>query len=310
MVSAKTLFLSTRPWSFPMTAISITIGGILALLESHSFYLDLYLLVLAGSIILHAFTNVVNDYFDYKYGVDKSGAPTTKYRPHPIVSGFLTPGETLVFSLMLLLLGAAIGFYLILLRGILVALFGVIGVLLATLYTAPPVKFKYHAMGEVGIFFAFGPVMVVGSYYVQTMNLSMNAFLASIPIGILIALVAFANNLRDIEYDTSVGLRTIASLLGVSRGIKFFLTMNFLAIIGVVILVLLSILPVFTLISLIALLSMIKVSRIYKEGVPENADPLAAQIVMIFGLTFILGLIISVFLPIKVTSFFQNIVKI
>ena len=299
MVNAKTLFLSTRPWSFPMTIISITIGSLLAVLDGYRFDLNMYILVLVGSILLHAFTNVINDYFDYRYGVDKKGAPTTKYRPHPIVAGFLSPKQTLAFSFILLLMGSAIGLYLAYVRGFLILLLGITGVLLATLYTAPPIKFKYHAMGEIGIFFAFGPVMVLGAYYVQALKLSMKAFLASVPLGILIALVAFANNLRDIEYDTSVGVKTIASILGVNKGIKFFLSMNFLAIVIVLILILTNVLPLLTALSFIALVNMIKVSNIYKKGVPENADPLAAQTVFVFGITFILGLVLSILIPLN-----------
>jgi len=293
MVKAKELFLSTRPWSFPMTIISITIGTVLAFLDGFGFNINLYLLVLLGSVILHAFTNVINDYFDYKYGVDKNGAPTTKYRPHPIVAGFLSPRDTLIFAIILLSIGTTIGLYLTYLRGIMVLLIGGSGVLLASLYTAPPLKFKYRALGEMGIFFAFGPIMVLGAYYVQAVRLSFNVFLAAVPIGILIALVAFANNLRDIEYDTAVGIKTLPAILGVEKGIKFFFAMNIFAIILVLVLIVLDILPFLSSLSLFALFNVVKLVKRYRNGVPENADPLAAQTVILFGLLFIIGLISS-----------------
>jgi 1,4-dihydroxy-2-naphthoate octaprenyltransferase len=75
--------LALRPWSFPMTAVSISIGAAYAYSSYHVFDPTIYVITLIGSIALHAFVNITNDYFDTIYGVDRPGAPTTRYRPHP-----------------------------------------------------------------------------------------------------------------------------------------------------------------------------------------------------------------------------------
>lgn len=89
-MNAKTLFLATRPWSFTMTFSSVTLGTLIAALAG-SFNVFLYALTLGGMIAFHAATNLLNDFYDVKHGVDKVGAPTTKYRPHPSATGQESP---------------------------------------------------------------------------------------------------------------------------------------------------------------------------------------------------------------------------
>ena len=62
-------FLASRPWSFSMTAISISVGGALAAIYGE-FSWFLFMVTLAGTILLHAATNLINDYYDVKSGVD------------------------------------------------------------------------------------------------------------------------------------------------------------------------------------------------------------------------------------------------
>lgn len=298
MVKLKELFIATRPWSFPMTLISITLGVVLGYYYDKLFDPFLYVLTLVGSVFLHAFTNVLNDYFDSKSGVDREGAPTTIYRPHPIIAGFMSPREVLVMSIIFLSIGSLIGIYLTLVSGLGVFIFGALGVILASMYTAPPIKFKYRALGEIGIFLSFGPIMVLGSYYVQTSKVTLEVLLASIPIGILIAAVALANNIRDRLYDSSVGIKTLATVLG-NRSISIYGFMLYVSFIILITLVILGYLPLYTLISLITLPKASKLVKLFKIKVPEAADPLTAQIVILFGILSIMGIIVGVFLPLN-----------
>ena len=231
--------------------------------------------------------------------MDFEGAPTTKYRPHPIIAGYLSTNHIKAFLTVLFLAGLTVGLYLTYIRGVIILVFIVIGFVLSFFYTGPPLKFKYRALGELSIFFAFGPVMVMGAYYVQASSVSLRVLFASIPIGILIAMVAFANNLRDVKFDTSVGLKTLPSLLGVERSIKFFFAMNSLAIMIVPVLALIGFLPLLTAISIVAIVNVFKLVKIYSRGVPDNADPLAAQLVILFGMLFILGSALSILFPLS-----------
>ena len=89
----KNLFFATRPWVFPLAIIQITIGAV------SGFWLigkiDIIPVVLAaiGLVFLFAFTNIINDYLDFKNGVDKKKRKFQHDHPHPIISNILTPRQ-------------------------------------------------------------------------------------------------------------------------------------------------------------------------------------------------------------------------
>ncbi|MBS1213705.1 MAG: 1,4-dihydroxy-2-naphthoate octaprenyltransferase, partial [Proteobacteria bacterium] len=197
-------FLAARPWSFTMTAISISVGSAVAALEG-VFSWPLYLLTLIGSILMHAASNLINDFDDVRQGVDSPDVPTARYRPHPLMEGRLRLDQVRMAAYLLYLLAAAIGIFLAATRGMLVLWLGMIGTAAGITYTAAPINYKYKALGEFSVFLMWGPLMVTGAYYVQQQAVSADALLISIPFGVLVALVLLANNIRDVAYDRSKG---------------------------------------------------------------------------------------------------------
>ncbi len=91
---------------------------------------------------------------------------------------------------------------------------GFASVLAGYFYTASPIRYGRRGLGEVGVFLFMGPVIVMGAYYVQLEELSWPAFWASLPVGILVANILHANNLRDIENDRVRGKVTLSTLAG------------------------------------------------------------------------------------------------
>ena len=75
--------LASRPWSFTMTAISVSVGSALAAIKG-PFNWILYLLALVSAVLLHAATNLINDYYDVKNGVDTVASATAQYRPQAV----------------------------------------------------------------------------------------------------------------------------------------------------------------------------------------------------------------------------------
>ena len=215
MADIKTWFLATRPWSFSMSAISVTIGSVWAIQKSFSF--SGYFLALLGMVALHGATNLLNDYFDVKNHVDTPSSPTVQYRPHPLVENAVGMGQTLAFSLVLYGLGAGIGIYLTATRGWPILAIGIVGILTAISYTAPPLNLKYHALGEPTVFLLWGPLAMVGAQYVQTQTIAPAILLISIPFGILVGLVLLANNIRDMAFDAQQGIKTLPVLMGRAR---------------------------------------------------------------------------------------------
>jgi 1,4-dihydroxy-2-naphthoate octaprenyltransferase len=296
MVGFKEVLISTRPWSFPMTIISITFGVVL------SFYLDkifdpiLYVLTLIGSVSLHAAANVINDYYDAKFGVDKPGAPTTKYRPHPVVAGFLEPNDLLKMTFIFSLLSLLIAFYLSLVSGYLAFILGALGLVFALSYTSPPFNYKYKALGEVFVLLCWGPIMVLGAYYVQTSMVNIIPIVASLSIGLMVSAVLLANNIRDIEYDSSVNIKTIAIILGKDNALKLYGLMLISSYILILIMVLMGVLGLPTLLVFVTLPKAVNLVRSFMREVPDTADPQTAQLVMNFGILLIVGIILSIFI--------------
>lgn len=292
MSDYKDWFLAMRPWSFTMSAISVTVGATLAAVHG-TFSWPLYIATALAMIAIHGGVNLLNDFFDFRSGVDAEGVATARYRPHPLVEGKIYPLPVLWVSILLFAAGAAIGSLLAFLRGWEIFLIGVIGLIAGICYTAPPIPYKYKALGEVSVFLMWGPLSVGAAFFVQTQRFSLDALLVSIPFGVLVALVLFANNLRDFETDNRAGVINIAIVLGRHNGPKIYASMVGAAILAVVIMSIAGPLSLWSLLILLSLPTAVKLIRVMIREVPNDADARTAQLNTVFGVLLILSLILE-----------------
>jgi 1,4-dihydroxy-2-naphthoate octaprenyltransferase len=295
-MNLKIWFLATRPWSFTMTAISVGVGGAVAALDG-AFDVWLFLLTLVGAVCVHGATNLINDYFDYKSGVDRPGAPTTLYRPHPLVEELIFPQTVLTISLILYAIAAMIGLELIRLKGVGLLWFILVGAIASFFYTAGPIKYKYLALGELAVFLMWGPVIVGGTYFVQRGSLSLDAVLISVPFGLLVALVLLANNLRDIDYDRSAGIATLGTLLGQQKTRVLYQGLILLAYLAIALLIALKILSPWGLLVFFSAPVAFRLIRTLQREIPNDADARTAQLDTLFGVWLIIGLILEKIFP-------------
>jgi 1,4-dihydroxy-2-naphthoate polyprenyltransferase len=295
-MNLKIWFLATRPWSFTMTAISVGVGGAVAALDG-AFDVWLFLLTLVGAVCVHGATNLINDYFDYKSGVDRPGAPTTLYRPHPLVQGLISPQAVLWVSAGLYAIAAIIGLALIVLKGAGLLWFILVGAIASFFYTAGPIKYKYLALGELAVFLMWGPVIVGGTYFVQRGSLSPDAVLISVPFGLLVALVLLANNLRDIDYDRSAGIATLGTLLGQQKTRVLYQGLILLAYLATALLIALKILSPWGLLVFFSAPVAFRLIRTLQREIPNDADARTAQLDTLFGVWLIIGLILEKIFP-------------
>jgi 1,4-dihydroxy-2-naphthoate octaprenyltransferase len=296
MVKLKTYLFATRPWSFSMTFISVTVGSLFGLYED-AFHWLLYVVVLLGTVFAHGATNLMNDYFDVKHGLDQPGSPTSQYRPHPLVEGSLKGRTVFTAAALLYALAFAAGIYLATVRGWTIAVLAVVGALAGYFYTADPVKYKYLALGEFSVFLMWGPLMVGGSFYVQTGSWVRmpQVILASIPLGLWVALVLFANNLKDIDFDREKSVRTLGTLLGRRRGLLLFTILLSVIYVAGATEAALGILPLWSLLCLVSIPLALRLILTLRraEEIPPDADPKTSQVGMIYGLLLILSLILG-----------------
>ncbi|MDI9570167.1 MAG: prenyltransferase [Pseudomonadota bacterium] len=288
----KRYFIATRPWSFTMSLISVTVGVLLAAADGAVSY-PWFALTILGIVCVHAGANVFNDYFDTRYQVDETDSPTAKYRTHPILSGMLTPRQLLGEGIVLLALAVAIGLAASALRSFHILWIGLVGMLTCVFYTAGPVKFKYRALGELAVFTMWGPLMVEGAYAVQRQALSMKALYVSVPFGLLVALVLFANNFRDIAYDSRHEVRTLGILLGQTKSHHLFTLMIAGAFFYVIAMIAAGVISLWGLLILLSLPQAIKLIKTFREKIPDMADALAAQFNMAFGVLLLLALFLE-----------------
>lgn len=285
-------FLASRPWSFVMTAISVAVGVSIA--AAHGpVYWGLFLLSLIGAVFMHAATNLINDYYDVKSGVDTIEVSTAQYRPHPLVEGKIRPRSVLLASYFLLAAATVIGLWLAYERGWPLVIIGVVGILASLTYTAPPVSYKYVALGELSVFLMWGPLMVEGTYFVQRQAFSADALWVSIPFGVIVALVLLANNLRDINHDKSRGITTIAILLGAKKGFFLYALLISLAYLSILVMMIVGTLSLWSLLVFLSFPVAVKLLKLMAEKIPDDADARTAQIDTVFGVLLVISLILE-----------------
>ncbi len=288
-------FLAVRPWSFTMSAISVSVGAALAATQG-TFSWGLYLLTALAMIAVHGGVNLMNDFFDHRSGVDIEEVATARYRPHPLVEGKIAPRSVLWVSIGMMATGGGLGLLLAALRGWEILWIGLMGMAAGVFYTAPPLAYKYKALGELSVFLMWGPLSVEAAYFIQLQRFGWDAFWVSIPFGVLVALVLFANNLRDAVTDRRARKSNLAILFGPENGPLVYASMVVAALTAVVVMSLTGPLGPWSLIVLLSVPVAVQLLRVMVRGVPEDADARTAQLNTVFGVLLVLSLALEALL--------------
>ena len=202
---------AVRPFSFTVSVLPPVLGALLAVMENAGLGLHWphFFLTVVGCVVAHSASNLLSDYFDYTNRVDRD---ETFGSSRVLVEGAMTPRTILLGGLTCLLVAAGIGLYFVLAipNGRFLIWLIVLGGVLAVFYTAKPFELKYNALGDVAVFIAFGSAMTLGAYFVQASRFSWGPVLYALPLAFLVDAVLHGNNLRDIEHDKHVDIKTSA----------------------------------------------------------------------------------------------------
>ncbi len=198
-----------------ISAQSAVIAGLLAATHRR-FAVLAFVLVLVGYLVLHAISNLSNDYFGYRRGHDTEDSPRRRYTLHPIASGAVTPRLLASGLVVLGLLAVGIAAYFVALRGGGALVLALAGAVLLYAYDAAPRALKELGLGEVAAFLVWGPLMIGGGYYVITGLWSGEAFFVSVPVGLGVASILVGKHIDQRAFDTSQQQRTLPVLLGES----------------------------------------------------------------------------------------------
>ncbi len=276
---------------FTATIIPVLFGYLLAWHDGSRFVWQRFLLTLFGAIFVHAGTNLANDYFDHLAGCDEANPTPTPFSggSRVIQDGLIRPWKILFASLTFFVFGSAIGLYLnYICRGNVILLLGIIGVFLGFFYSARPFKIGYGSLGELATGIGFGPLMVMGAYYVGAGTLSFKIFMVSIPIGILIALVLYINEFPDYVGDKAVGKRTLVVILGKSKAVILYQAMLAVTYAVIILLVAARYLPRSCLIALLSLPMAFNAFRTSRDNYEKVYELLPANAATI-GLHSVIG---------------------
>lgn len=283
---------AARPWSYPAAIVPIGLGTVIAAADGY-FNFWLFALTLVGGVAMQAGANLVNDYFDYVQGADAKRALGNVGIGGAIQRGEMRPAQVLALGLGCFALAALIGLYLVSVSGPWLLWIGLFGLLIGFFYTAGPFALAYIGLGELAVFLAMGPLMVIGAYYVQTGAVTWPVLLASLPVGFLVSAILHANNLRDLDDDRAAGKRTLATLLGrAGANVEMYLLIAG-AYVTALIAVLAGAAPAWTIIAAVTLPAAWKVARrVSAETEPRGLQAVlrqTAQLHLYFGVLLILG---------------------
>ena len=129
MQKFKPYFFATRPQFFTAIILPVALGAAVAWYEYKIFFLGYFLLSLLASVFYHAGINTLNDYFDYLNGTDnlnQTGLMPFTGGSRMIQNKVMTPQETCLLGIALLMMGSVIGLYLVYERGMFLLFIGMV----------------------------------------------------------------------------------------------------------------------------------------------------------------------------------------
>jgi 1,4-dihydroxy-2-naphthoate octaprenyltransferase len=217
--------MAARPRTLPAAVAPVLVGTALAATED-TFKVLTFVAAMLGAVFIQIGTNLSNDYSDARRGAD------TEDRLGPVrvtAGGLVPPRQVLVATYVAFGLAVAAGAYLIATAGWELLLVGAASILAGVLYTGGPRPYGYEGLGEVFVFLFFGLVAVTGSYFAQVEQLTWEAFVLAVPVGLLAAAILVVNNVRDLETDRRAGKRTLAVRLGRPRARGLYAAMVYVA---------------------------------------------------------------------------------
>jgi 1,4-dihydroxy-2-naphthoate octaprenyltransferase len=290
-----------------ISAQSAVIAGLLAATHRR-FNTVAFVLVFIGYVVLHAISNLSNDYFGYRRGHDTEDSPRRKYTLHPIASGAVTPRFLAGGLAALAAVAVGIGTYFVILRGWDALILALVGAVLLYAYDAAPRALKELGLGEVAAFLVWGPLMIGGGYYVITGHWSGEAFTVSVPVGLGVASILIGKHIDQRAFDTSQHQRTLPVLLG-ERSARLLNTSVVAGMYAVtVVAVLAGALTPFALVVLVAARRAMRALRVMSSPAPAEAPPgyvgwplwyhrVCLVHNRLFGWLYILGLGIGAIVP-------------
>ena len=192
-------------------AISPVLIGLMVASKSMSINWLVASTTLLAATTIQIASNLINDYYDYKKGLDKAGRLGPR---RALAEGQVTIRTMSIAIIIDLLITIACGLYLVYVGGFPILLIGLTAILFAWLYTATSYSLSYLGIADIFVLIYFGPVATVGTTYLQAGTFSTESLLLGLACGFISMAVLTVNNLRDRESDSKAGKRSLIVRFG------------------------------------------------------------------------------------------------
>ncbi len=285
----KTWFMETRP-QFLLLPVVLIIGGTGLAWYDGSFNIFYAILALIGLLLCHASVNILNDYVDYKSGVDLKTVRT----PFSGGSGLLpakklTPKQVLWFGLICLFLAVPIGIFFSIVQGWELLPLLIIAALCIILYTPLILKTNFPEWSP-GL--GLGILPILGAYFVQTGQYTFSAFAAAVPAGFLVLNLLLLNEFPDAEADKVADRKTLPITAGKRKAAVAYSIFTILTYVWIIAMVIAGIMPKIELLVLLTLPLAYKAIRgsFGFNNLGKFIPAMAANVMTVLGIPLLMGI--------------------
>lgn len=285
----KIWFLEARPQFLLLSVVLAFLGTSIAWHDG-AFALDYALLAFIGLLLAHISVNVLNDYYDYKSGVDLDTQRTPFSGGSGILpAALLKPRQVFWYGMVTFLLALAIGIYFMVVRSWLLLPLMILAAICILLYTPVILKMKWPEWSP-GL--GLGILPVLGTYFAQTAEYTVPALIAAVPSGFMVHNLLLLNEFPDIEADRKPGRKTLPITLGKKKAAKVYSAVTIAVYLWIIGAVLAGVMPVFTLIALASLPFAIKAIRgaLWHEGLGQLVPAMASNVLFILSTHLLMGI--------------------
>jgi 1,4-dihydroxy-2-naphthoate polyprenyltransferase len=283
----------TRPHTLTAAFAPVFLGTMIALTYG-KIHFPLFFAMLIASIFIQMATNMFNEYYDFKRGLDTEqsiGIGGT------IVRNGVKPKTVLNLAFMLYGISVLIGIYICMETSWMLAVVGVLSMMVGYFYTGGPYPIAYTPFGELFSGVVMGMLLILIAFYIQTGTVTTEAVLLSIPSMLLVAGIMLANNIRDLEGDKLGGRKTLAILVGRSNAITILMLFFIISYGWIVAMILFGHLTPWALIIFISIKKPVTAISVFRKNhIPMHVMPAMKNTAVtntLFGLLLGIGILIG-----------------
>ena len=225
-----------RPHTLTASFAPVLLGTAIAAVEGYKLNFFMFLAMLVASLLIQAATNMFNEYYDFKRGLDNENSVGIG---GTIVRHGVAPRTIMIIALSFYFVAMLLGVYICANSSWWLVAVGLVCMLIGYLYTGGPYPIAYSPFGELVSGAVMGMGIVLISFFIQTKTVTLDAVFISVPSMILVGAIMLSNNIRDIVGDTEGGRKTMAILVGRGAAVNIlaaFFIVSFAWIIGLILL--------------------------------------------------------------------------